>query len=158
MNYNCKLDSLNVLRRTHIYVAQEQKLVNRESNLNKDYSYVKKLPHQSRNILAKEFKLCFNCYSKGHTARDCTEAQGKEVDIGYAGVVISQATFKRLSLKEDFEDLMKINAANNSNLLNRKVSIGIDIEVAGLIVNLPAVVLNGEGYDVLLGINYWKAV
>jgi hypothetical protein len=45
---------------------------------------------------------------------------------------------------------MKIDAANNSNSINRIVFIGVDIEVARLVVNLPTVVLNGKGYDVLL--------
>ena len=61
-------------------MAQESKSQANESKSDDDYSYVKNLPFQSRNIIAKEFKLCFSCYSKGHRAKECTEAQGKAKD------------------------------------------------------------------------------
>ena len=75
------------------------------------------------------------------------------VDTGSAGVVISESCFERLGLKEDDEVEYTITLATGTNKKLRKVMFGVEIAVGKNRKCIPAIVLEGLHFDVLLGMS-----
>ena len=77
------------------------------------------------------------------------------VNTGSAGVVISDICFERLGLVGDEEEEDIISSAMDTNKKLRRVLIGVKLIVEKK-VNIPALVLEGLDFDVLLGMSWIK--
>ena len=78
------------------------------------------------------------------------------VDTGSAGVVISESCFERLGLKEDDEVEYTITLALGTNKKLREVLFGVEIAVEKNKKCIPAKVLEGLHFNVLLGMSWIK--
>ena len=72
------------------------------------------------------------------------------VDMGNAGVVISKSCFDWLGLVNDNEVELTIFSAMDTNKMMRKVMFGFKVTVGEKTVCVPAIVLEGLHFDVLL--------
>ena len=78
------------------------------------------------------------------------------VDTRSAEFVISESCFERLGLKEDDEVEYTITSATGTNKKLRKVLFGVEIAVGKNKRCIPAIVLEGLHFNVLLGMSWIK--
>ena len=78
------------------------------------------------------------------------------VNTGSAGVVILESRFERLGLAGDDEVEYTIISATDSNKKFRKFLFGVKIAVGKSKKSIPALVLEGLHFDVLLGMSWNK--
>ena len=76
------------------------------------------------------------------------------VNTGSAGVVISKSCFDWLGLVSDNEVEFTITLATDTNKKVRKVMFGVEVTVGDKTVRVPAIVLEGLHFDVLLGVSW----
>ena len=79
------------------------------------------------------------------------------IDTGSSGVVISESCFRRLGLIQDGEVEFTITSATDTNQKHRKIIKEVEIEVGKSKATVPAIILEGLHFDVLLGMNWLKA-
>ena len=79
------------------------------------------------------------------------------IDTGSSGVVISESCFRRLGLIQDGEVEFTITSATDTNRKHRKIIKEVEIEVGKSRATVPAIILEGLHFDVLLGMNWLKA-
>ena len=80
------------------------------------------------------------------------------IDTGSSGVVLSEACVSRLNLKPDDEVDFSITSATESVKKKRKIFFSLEVAVGDNSTSLPAIVLEGLHFDVLLGMNWLKSV
>ena len=78
-------------------------------------------------------------------------------DTGSSGVVISKSCFRRLDLMQDGEVEFTITSATDTNQKHRKVVKEIEIEIGKSKATVPAIILEGLHFIVLLGMNWLRA-
>ena len=76
------------------------------------------------------------------------------IDTGSSGVIVLQSCVNRLKLKEDGRIAYTLTMPNDTSSQERKIFEGIKIDVGKSSVVLPALVLDGLHYNVLLGVNW----
>ena len=76
------------------------------------------------------------------------------VDTSSVGVVISKSCFDRLGMVKDEE--MEFTSTTDTNKKVRTVLFGVDITVGEKTVKVPAIVLEGLHFDVLLGVSWMQ--
>ena len=79
------------------------------------------------------------------------------IDTGSSGVVISESCFRILGLIPDGEVEFTITSATDTNRKHRKIIKEVEIEVGKSRATVPAIILEGLHFDVLLGMNWLKA-
>ena len=79
------------------------------------------------------------------------------IDTGSSGVVISESCFRRLGLIQDGEVEFTFTSATDTNWKHRKIIKEVEIEVGKSRATVPAIILEGLHFDVLLGMNWLKA-
>ena len=75
------------------------------------------------------------------------------IDTGLSGVVLSEVCVSRLNLKPDDEVDFSITSATESAKKKRKIFFSLEVTVGNNSTLLPAIVLEGLYFDVLLGMN-----
>ena len=78
------------------------------------------------------------------------------VNTGSAGVVISKSCYNCLWMNCDEEVEFTITSATDTNKKLRKVLFGVEVTVGRNTVTVPAIVLEGLHFDVLLGVSWLK--
>ena len=79
------------------------------------------------------------------------------VDIGSSGVVVSESCFQRLKLVHNGEIEFTITLATDTNRKNRRIMKELEVKLGNSKVVVPAIVLEGLHFDVLLGMSWLKA-
>ena len=72
------------------------------------------------------------------------------VDTGSSGVVLSEACFQRLGLKEDKEVEFTINSATQTVKKLRKLIFKLPVKLGEVVTEVPALVLEGLHFNMLL--------
>jgi len=79
------------------------------------------------------------------------------VDTGSSGVVVSESCVSCLNLVPNDEVEFSVTSATNSTKKLRKLFYNLSITVSNVSVKLPAIVLEGSHFDLLLGVSWIKA-
>ena len=79
------------------------------------------------------------------------------VDIGCSGVVVSESCFRRLKLAHNREIEFTITLATDTNQNNKRIMKKLEVKVGNSKVVVPAIVLEGLHFDVLLIMSWLRA-